>query len=82
MKDYYDLGTRHVVSAAYPYANHQLVGIVAPDDDTVVSMAIDHRQKISGLLITVSFNETLSLYFQTEALEVVPWEKKESLNFS
>mgnify|MGYP001803647836 FL=1 len=43
MKDYYDLGTRHVVSAAYPYANHQLVGIVAPDDDTVVSMAIDHR---------------------------------------
>ena len=42
MKDYYDLGTRHVVSAAYPYANHQLVGIVAPDDDTVVSLAIDH----------------------------------------
>lgn len=36
MKDYHDLGTRHVVSAAYPYANHQLVGIVAPDDDTVV----------------------------------------------
>jgi len=38
MKDYYDLGTSYVVSAAYPYANHQLIGLVGTEDNTQVSI--------------------------------------------
>ena len=37
MKDYYDLGTSYVVSAAHPYANRQLVGLVGTEDRTSVS---------------------------------------------
>lgn len=36
MKDYYDLGMQYVVSAVWPYSNHQLVGMVATEDDTKV----------------------------------------------
>lgn len=41
MKDYYDLGKSYVVSAAHPYANHQLVGLVGTEDVTlVITLAI------------------------------------------
>ena len=40
MKDYYDLGTQYVVSAAWPYANKQLIGLVGTEDNTEVQVTL------------------------------------------